>query len=65
MAYISGWVYSGQDTGYPSEDVVNASLGTYEELMTLMEHCRSLNANVSVNVNYDDAYKRDVYKRQR
>jgi hypothetical protein len=57
VAYISGWVYSGQDTGYPSEDVVNASLGTYEELMTLMEHCRSLNANVSVNVNYDDAYK--------
>jgi hypothetical protein len=57
VAYISGWVYEGQDTGYPSEDVVNASLGTYDELMKLMEDSRRLNANVSVNVNYDDAYK--------
>lgn len=57
VAFISGWVYDGQDTGYPSEDVVNASLGTYEELMSLMSDSRTLNANVSVNVNYDDAYK--------
>ena len=57
VAYISGWVYDGQDTGYPSEDVVNASLGTYEQLMALMDESRRLNANVSVNVNYDDAYK--------
>jgi Endo-alpha-N-acetylgalactosaminidase len=57
VAYISGWVYDGQDTGYPSEDVVNASLGSYEELMTLKEDSRELHTNVSVNVNYDDAYK--------
>ena len=57
VAYISGWVYEGQDTGFPSEDVVNASLGSYDELMKLMEDTRQLNANVSVNVNYDDAYK--------
>jgi len=57
VAFISGWVYEGQDTGYPSEDVVNASLGSYDELMKLMEGRRALNANVSVNVNYDDAYK--------
>ncbi len=57
VAYISGWVYDGQDTGYPSEDKVNASLGTYEELMQLMADSRRVNANVSVNVNYDDAYK--------
>ncbi len=57
VAYISGWVYAGQDTGYPSEDVVNASLGSYDELMKLMEDSRPLHANVSVNVNYDDAYK--------
>jgi len=57
VAYISGWVYDGQDTGYPSEDVVNPTLGTYEELIQLMRESRSLNANVSVNVNYDDAYK--------
>jgi Endo-alpha-N-acetylgalactosaminidase len=57
VAYISGWVYDGQDTGYPSEDKVNASLGSYEELMELMADGRRVNANVSVNVNYDDAYK--------
>jgi hypothetical protein len=57
VAYISGWVYDGQDTGYPSEDKVNASLGSYEELMQLMADSRRMNANVSVNVNYDDAYK--------
>jgi len=57
VAFISGWVYEGQDTGYPSEDVVNASLGSYDELMKLMEDGRQLQANVSVNVNYDDAYK--------
>jgi hypothetical protein len=57
VAYISGWVYDGQDTGYPSEDKVNASLGSYEELMQLMADGRRVNANVSVNVNYDDAYK--------
>lgn len=57
VAYISGWVYDGQDTGYPSEDVVNASLGSYDELMKLMEDGLRVHANVSVNVNYDDAYK--------
>ena len=57
VAYISGWVYEGQDTGFPSEDVVNPSLGSYYDLMKLMEDSRSINANVSVNVNYDDAYK--------
>jgi hypothetical protein len=58
LAYISGWVYDGQDTGYPSEDKINASLGTYEDLRQLMERGRAeWNANVTVNVNYDDAYK--------
>ena len=57
VAYISGWVYDGQDTGYPSEDVVNSSLGSYEQLMNLMTDSRLLNVNVSVNVNYDDAYR--------
>jgi hypothetical protein len=57
VALISGWVYDGQDTGYPSEDVVNASLGNYEQLMSLMADSRRLNVNVTVNVNYDDAYK--------
>lgn len=57
VAYISGWVYDGQDTGYPSEDVVNPSLGTYDQLTKLITDSRALNSNVSFNVNYDDAYK--------
>lgn len=55
--FISGWLYDGQDTGFPSEDKVNASVGTYEELLDIIESTKALNANVSLNVNYDDAYK--------
>ena len=55
--FISGWVYDGQDTGYPSEDKINASLGTYDELRALMTEARGWNANVTLNVNWDDAYK--------
>jgi hypothetical protein len=57
VALISGWVYDGQDTGYPSDEVVNKNLGSYDELMQLMEYGRRLRANVTVNENYDDAYK--------
>jgi len=57
VALISGWVYDGQDTGYPSDDVVNSSLGTYAELMQLMHDGPGMNANVTVNENFDDAYK--------
>ena len=57
VALISGWVYDGQDTGYPSDDVVNKTLGTYDELIHLMEFGRGLRANVTLNENYDDAYK--------
>ncbi len=54
---VSGWVYDGQDTGYPSEDKVNDSLGGYDGFMRLKQEGTKYNANVSVNVNYDDAYK--------
>ena len=57
LPFISGWVYSGQDTGFPSEDSVNATLGGYEGLKHLMEEGKRYNANVTLNVNYDDAYK--------
>jgi len=58
LTYISGWVYDGQDTGYPSEDKINASLGTYDDLCALIARGQSeWNANVTINVNYDDAYK--------
>jgi hypothetical protein len=55
--FISGWAYDGQDTGFPSEDKVNGSLGTYEEMREMIESTKALNANVTLNVNYDDAYK--------
>lgn len=56
-AFISGWAYDGQDTGFPSEDKVNSSLGSYEDLRDLIEAGKTVNANVTLNVNYDDAYK--------
>lgn len=55
--FISGWDYDGQDTGYPSEDKINSSLGTYDDLRELMEDGKRWNANVTLNTNYDDAYK--------
>jgi Endo-alpha-N-acetylgalactosaminidase len=57
VALVSGWVYDGQDTGYPSEDKVNDSLGGYDGFMRLKDEGTKYNANVSVNVNYDDAYR--------
>jgi Endo-alpha-N-acetylgalactosaminidase len=57
VALISGFAYDGQDTGFPSEDKINSSLGTDEELRALIQSSKELNANVTLNVNYDDAYK--------
>jgi hypothetical protein len=56
-AFVGGWAYDGQDTGFPSEDKVNASLGTYDDLRALMETGKQWNANVTLNTNWDDAYK--------
>jgi hypothetical protein len=55
--FISGWDYDGQDTGYPSEDKINCNLGTYQDLRRLMEDGKQWNANITLNTNYDDAYK--------
>ena len=57
VAFISGFAYDGQDTGFPSEDKINSSLGTDEELLSLIQFGKRINANVTLNVNYDDAYK--------
>ena len=57
VAFISGFAYDGQDTGFPSEDKINPTLGTDAELLALIQSSRKLNANVTLNVNYDDAYK--------
>ncbi len=55
--FISGWAYDGQDTGFPSEDKINSSLGTYDDLRSLMREGQHWNANITLNVNYDDAYR--------
>ena len=57
VAFISGFAYDGQDTGFPSEDKINSSLGTDEELLSLIQFGKSIDANVTLNVNYDDAYR--------
>jgi hypothetical protein len=57
VVFLGGWDYNGQDTGFPSEDRVNASLGSYADLRRLMTDAAAWNANVTLNVNYDDAYK--------
>lgn len=54
---ISGWAYDGQDTGFPSEDRVNESLGGKTGLKNLLAKGTQYNANISLNTNYDDAYK--------
>ena len=54
---ISGWAYDGQDTGFPSEDSVNATLGGYDGLVNLIQRSKKYNANVSLNTNWDDAYR--------
>ena len=54
---VSGWVYDGQDTGFPSEDKVNESLGGKRGLRKLINVGPQYNANISLNVNYDDAYQ--------
>jgi len=56
VALVGGWAYDGQDTGYPAEDQVNESMGGYDALRHLIESGKELNANVSLNTNYDDAY---------
>ena len=56
VALVSGWAYDGQDTGYPAEDKINDSMGDYNALMHMMEAGQKVNANVSLNTNYDDAY---------
>lgn len=54
---VSGWAYDGQDTGFPSEDRVNESLGGKARLKNLLAKGATYNANISLNTNYDDAYK--------
>jgi hypothetical protein len=56
IIYLLGWQYTGHDSGYPSVDKVNESLGGYKELVNLISEAKKLNVNVSFYDNYDDSY---------
>ncbi|HVU83474.1 MAG TPA: endo-alpha-N-acetylgalactosaminidase family protein [Puia sp.] len=56
IIYLLGWQYTGHDSGYPSVDKVNESLGGYSELVNLIREAKKLNVNVSFYDNYDDSY---------
>jgi hypothetical protein len=57
VVYIGGWTDRGQDSDYPSEAKVNEKLGGYDGLMRLMQEARQVNCVVSLDTNYDDAYR--------
>ncbi len=56
VVYLLGWQYTGHDTGYPSVDKVNDSLGGYEKLVNLIREARKYNVNITFYDNYDDSY---------
>jgi len=56
IIYLLGWQYTGHDSGYPSVDKVNESLGGYKELVNLISEAKKLHVNVSFYDNYDDSY---------
>jgi hypothetical protein len=57
VVHLWGWQYRGKDTGYPAVAEVNKRLGSYDDLMHLMERARQYNCTVTFSDNYDDAYK--------
>jgi hypothetical protein len=57
IVHLWGWQYRGKDTGYPSVAEVDKRLGTYDDMMQLMERARQYNCTVTFSDNYDDAYK--------
>jgi hypothetical protein len=57
VVQIWGWQYRGKDTGYPAVAEVDHRLGTYDDLIRLMQNSEKYNARVTLSDNYDDAYK--------
>ncbi len=55
--YLWGWQFRGKDTGYPAVTEVNARAGGLNDLKSLIAEARTVNANISLSDNYDDAYK--------
>jgi hypothetical protein len=57
IVHLWGWQFKGKDTGYPAVNEVNQRIGGYDGMMRLMETGPTLNANVTLSDNYDDAYR--------
>lgn len=57
VVQLWGWQFRGTDTGYPSVEEVNAKVGTYGDMIRLIEEARQYNCTVTLSDNYDDAYK--------
>jgi hypothetical protein len=56
VVYLLGWQYRGHDSGYPSTDSVNHSLGGYSALVHLITEARKYHVTVTFYDNFDDAY---------
>lgn len=57
IAHLVGWQYDGHDSGYPSMDKFNESLGTRDQLWALHKRCKEdLNTTLTYHINLDDSY---------
>ena len=56
--YLTGWQYSGHDTGYPAMDKINERVGSREEFRNLARTCKErYNTILSYHLNIDDSYR--------
>lgn len=54
--YLGGWQFDGHDTGYPAVSQIGNRIGGYEGYLHLKSEASKVNANISLDDNYDDAY---------
>jgi hypothetical protein len=57
IVYLAGAQHEGQDTKYPDVFTVNKKLGTYHDLVGLMEEGPALNAIISFHSLVNEVYK--------
>lgn len=57
IVYLVGWQYDGHDTGYPSMDKINPTLGGASKLRWLAREAKKYNAIISYHINLDDSYQ--------
>jgi hypothetical protein len=58
FVYLTGWQYTGHDTGYPLMDKVNERIGGRDAVYRLAAVCKErYNTILSYHLNIDDAYE--------